>query len=303
MTKKKNIDLSGLDPSYLSRLNQSNRDTKIKNAGIAGDSIQEPVPSYIDATNDKVMKGSHNSWIVLGKDRPASRASGYAGLGDTQCGTIDLVVGRMANKPKDGVFVDPNFTTDSARIYISQKTDIDENFNLANGTIGKSIARSGIGIKADSVRIIGREGIKLVTGVDKNNSQGGEISIIQGIELIAGNDDTDIQPLVKGDNLSDGLEKLCDNVESLSGILSTFLSSQMDFNTTAATHYHYSPFFGIPTTPSDTLAIKGVEVGMKQLNDCLLGLQKFKLQISIYRNNYLRIHGEKYINSRFNKVN
>jgi hypothetical protein len=303
MTKKKNIDLSGLDPNYLNKLKLASKDAKIKNAGSTGDALQEAVPSYIDAVGDNITKGSNNTWIVLGRDRPASRASGYAGLGDTQCGAIDLVVGRMADKPKDGVYVDPNFTTDSARIYISQKTDIDTNFNLVNGTIGKSIARSGIGIKADSVRIIGREGIKLVTGVDKKNSQGGEISVIQGIELIAGNDDKDMQPLVKGDNLSDGLEKLCDNVESLSGILSTFLSSQMDFNTTAATHYHYSPFFGIPTTPSDTLAIKGVETGMKQLNDCLLGLQKFKLQINVYRNNYLRIHGEKYINSRFNKVN
>lgn len=301
--KKKDIDLQGLDPNFLRKLENSSRDSKIKNAGISGDAIQEAVPSYINSVNDNVIKGANNSWIVLGRDRPASRASGYAGLGDTQCGAIDLVVGRMAYKPKDGVYVDPNFETDSARIYISQKTDIDKNFNLVGGTIGQPTALSGIGIKADSIRIIGREGIKLVTGVDEVNSGGGKISAIQGIELIAGNDDEDLQPIVKGDNLSEGLEKLCDNVEALSGIISTFLSSQMDFNATAAMHYHYSPFFGLPCTPSDTLASKGIEVGMKQLSDCMLGLQKFKLKINIYRNNYLRMHGEKYINSRFNKVN
>ena len=301
--KKKNIDLSGLNVDYLNKTKNLSKFSKVDGAGIAGDAIQEPVPGYISSVNDNLLKGTNNTWIVLGRDRPASRLSGYGGKGDTQAGTIDIVVGRMGSKPQDGVFVDPNFETDAARIYISQKTDIDENFNLAPGTIGSSVALSAIGLKADSIRVIGRQGIKLVTGVDNINSQGGKISSIQGIELIAGNDSQDIQPLPKGDNLSESLEQLCDNVEALSGIISTFLTSQMDFNTTAAMHYHYSPFYGIPTTPSQTLAEKGIEVGMKQLSDCLIGLQKFKLKINIYRNNYLRIHGEKYINSRFNKVN
>lgn len=301
--KKKNIDLSGLNKEYLSKIKNLSKQSKVEGAGIAGDAIQEPVPNYISSTNDTLLKGSNNSWIVLGRDRPASRLSGYGGKGDTQTGTVDIVVGRMGHKPLDGVFVDPNFETDAARIYVSQKTDVDENFKLAAGTIGNSIGLSAIGMKADSIRIIGRQGIKLVTGVDENNSQGGKITSVQGIEIIAGNDSEDIQPLPKGDNLSESLEQLCDNVESLSGIISTFLTSQMDFNATAAIHYHYSPFYGLPTTPSDILAQKGIEVSMKHLNDCMIGLQKFKLKINLYRNNYLRIHGEKYINSRFNKVN
>jgi hypothetical protein len=303
MNKKKNIDVSGLDNEYLNKVRNISKEAKVKNAGIAGDALQEPVPSYINMSGDEVMKGANNTWIVLGRDRPASRLSGYGGLGDTQAGAIDLVVGRMSNKPKEGVFVDPNFKTDAARIYVSQKTDIDKNFSIVGGGVGESFARSGIGIKADSVRVVGREGIKLVTGTDKENSQGGKISAINGIDLIAGNDDADLQPLVKGLNLTEGLEQLCDNLESISGILSTFLTSQMDFNATAAMHYHYSPFYGMPCTPSDTLASKGVEVSMKQLNDCMLGLQKFKLKINMYKNIYLRTHGDKYINSRFNKAN
>lgn len=303
MNKKKNIDVSGLDNEYLNKVRNISKEAKVKNAGIAGDALQEPVPSYINMSGDEVMKGANNTWIVLGRDRPASRLSGYGGLGDTQAGAIDLVVGRMSNKPKEGAFVDPNFKTDAARIYVSQKTDIDKNFSIVGGGVGESVARSGVGIKADSIRIVGREGIKLVTGTDKENSQGGKISAINGIDLIAGNDDVDLQPLVKGLNLSEGLEQLCDNLESISGILSTFLTSQMDFNATAAMHYHYSPFYGMPCTPSDTLASKGVEVSMKQLNDCMLGLQKFKLKINMYKNIYLRTHGEKYINSRFNKAN
>jgi hypothetical protein len=301
--KKKNVDLSNLSKDYSERLKSASKEAKVNLSGIAGGGLQEAVPNYIASVGDNIVKGNNNSWIILGRDRPASRLSGYGGKGDTQTGTIDIVVGRMCKNPEDGVFVDPNFETDAARIYVSQKTDIDENFKLAAGTIGSSKAISAIGLKADSIRVIGREGIKFVTGVDDNNSHGAKINAIQGIELIAGNDDTDIQPLPKGDNLAESLEKLCDNIEAVTGIISTFLTSQMDFNTTAAIHYHYSPFYGLPTTPSDTLASKGVETSMKQLNDCMLGLQKFKMKINVYRNNYLRSHGEKYINSKFNKVN
>lgn len=300
---KKSVNLNGLNEQVSKVVESGNKETKVNNAGIAGDSLTEPVPNYISSIGDQVIHGGNNNWIVLGRDRPASRLSGYGGLGDTQTATIDIVVGRMPEESKDGVYVDPNFETDAARIYISQKTDVDKNFSIAAGGIGDSIARSAIALKSDSIRVIGREGIKLVTGVDKKNSQGGEITAIMGIDLIAGNNDEELQPIVKGFNLAESLEKLSDNLENLSGILSTFLTSQMDFNATAAVHYHYSPFYGIPTTPSDTLASKGIEVSMKQLNDCLLGLQKFKVNIVSYRNNYLRSHGEKYINSRHNKVN
>lgn len=65
----------------------------------------------------------------------------------------------------DGSNVDNSFQTDAARIYISQLTDIDANFGIDPGKTGYMKERSGIGIKADGVRVIGREGIKLITGV------------------------------------------------------------------------------------------------------------------------------------------
>lgn len=98
---------------------------------------------------------------------------------------IDIVVGRMASKPKENVFVDPDFEIDAARIYISQKTDIDKNFKLPNGSMGQSEGKSGIGIKADGIRIIGREGIKLVVGTDNKNSQEGTVDSTYGVELLA----------------------------------------------------------------------------------------------------------------------
>ena len=63
-------------------------------------------------------------------------------------------------------------------------------------------------------RIIGREGIKLITKTDNQNSQGGDVRSILGIDLIAGNDDSDLQPMVKGDNLKNclmSMSKVCNN--------------------------------------------------------------------------------------------
>ena len=47
--------------------------------GVFGDPILEAIPKYITSQNEKVISQG-NSHIVLGRDRPASRASGYGGL-------------------------------------------------------------------------------------------------------------------------------------------------------------------------------------------------------------------------------
>ena len=114
----------------------------------------------------------------------------------------------MASNPKH-VYVDPNFTTDAARIYISQKTDVDKNFKLGAGQVGYGSAKSAVALKADGIRLVAREGIKLVTGMDAKNSQGGTNASVMGIDLIAGNNDLDMQPFVKGENLRQALTQIC----------------------------------------------------------------------------------------------
>ena len=57
----------------------------------------------------------------------------------------------MAFKPRNDVFVDPDFEIDAARVYISQKTDVDKNFKLPNGSMGSSEAKSSVALKADRV--------------------------------------------------------------------------------------------------------------------------------------------------------
>ena len=81
------------------------------------------------------------------------------------------------------VYTDKSPELDSARIYISQRTDVDDNFILPEGNVGSSRNKSAVAVKADAVRLIARDGIKLVTGTDVYDGQGVRIDIQEGIDL------------------------------------------------------------------------------------------------------------------------
>ena len=133
LSEEKAKKLPGSDPSY----------STIRN-GVFCSQLIEPIPNFVVADCEQVYSGKNNNYIVMGRDRHRSRNTGYGGKGDTQASMIDMVVGRMAHEPKDDVWVDPNFSKDSARIYISQKTDVDKNFSLVAGSLGvKALAKAG----------------------------------------------------------------------------------------------------------------------------------------------------------------
>ena len=202
----------------------------LKTKGTAGSHQKEPIPLYNQTPRETAISNK-NSWVVLGGDRPASPVSGQAGKGSTQASSIDLVVGRGAGRdgepPDNDVMLDSNFAEDAARIYITQKGDADTYFGIAKGVYGdfmSSDKKSAIGVKADHIRLMAREGVKIVTGKAKNafaqsekNSLGEEVGKVPPIEFIAGNYTNDnfvlqsnriLQPLAKGENLVEYLLEL-----------------------------------------------------------------------------------------------
>lgn len=224
-------------------------------AGVMHTPVMEPTLNFQQAPNSyQVGKPNGNAAIVFGADRPATLASGWGARGANRCNAIDIVVGRMSSArggdgPKAGTAINPSFVNDAARIYLSQQTDIDQNFGLAAGELGYPFGllqgKSAIGIKADGVRVIGRLGIKLVTGRSfefkagpkgELDSQGGKISSpAPPIELIAGNNDQptsfpgtewlpamtvrNLQGVAKGENVRDAFRDLSKVVEQLIGIV------------------------------------------------------------------------------------
>jgi hypothetical protein len=308
----KSVSKSGrneIQPSVKERLESLGKDSTIRAQGIAGDPLTEGVPTLIPTNSEKVIEGSNNTSIVLGRDRPSTRLSGYGGAGHTQAGAIDIVVGRWGFQARSFIgneraYVNPSFEHDAARIYISQKTDIDRNFRLAGGNQSTdSDGKSAIALKADGVRIIAREGIKLVTRTDVRNSQGGTIDGVEGVSMIAGDDDSNMHPMVLGNQVADMGRALADQVSALNGIVDSLLSAQMLMNAEVSHHFHFSPFHGLATTPSPPVQARGAKTAVDHLQNAKAGLVTQKQNIEKIKTNYLCVTGARAIFSRYHYLN
>tara|TARA_Y100000592_G_scaffold100573_1_gene181258 strand:+ start:2727 stop:3623 length:897 start_codon:yes stop_codon:yes gene_type:complete len=267
------------------------------NSGFYNSNIVEPNPIYNSTPIEKVVQGNNNTFIIMGRDRPRGKSSGYGGNGHSHAGCIDIIAGMtgiMCREVEDGVAVvtDKSPELDAARIYISQKTNIDDNFSLVDGNIGNMRGGSGIAIKADGVRIIGREGIKLVTGGNVYNSPGLNISdTVQGIDLIAGNDDSKQEPLVKGDSLQTALYEMAELISDTHALLTDFMIQYTALVT---------PIAAGAVDPAVKGSAAGQAVGLGILT---AKMQNHEKNLFYWVNNYLFPWGEGYINSDYNTTN
>jgi len=134
--KTSSNNLQNINEETKSKLQNSSTLEKLSLEGIACGVKLDPVPTYNLAPSEKVaIGGRNNQQIVIGRDRPSDFYSGYGGQGHSHAGSIDIVIGRKFNELDEKTPVNPNFATDSARIVISQRTDIDKNFKLDDGTV------------------------------------------------------------------------------------------------------------------------------------------------------------------------
>jgi hypothetical protein len=260
------------------------------------------VPVYISAKEEKVVSKG-NSFIVFGLDRPHHILSGYGGSKDTHCSAIDIVAGRLGyravSRDSKGrtINVDPNFKLDAARVYISQKANVDYYFDIAQGNVGNTTGnspRSTVAIKADTLRFIARENIKLVTRTDKKNSQGGKLTKadtgIYGIDLIAMNDGDSLQPMVRGRNLLFCLQSMIAAIQDLRSIFNNFLQYDRQIKQALMTHTHRSPFYGQLSSPDfETLAPKLSENLVNMLTNVESEILKSQELFRGIQNNYLEV--------------
>lgn len=303
-------------------------------AGLDNTEMEEKQPVYASSPSEKLIEGQNNTRIILGRDRPGDFGSGYGGRGHTRAGAIDIVVGLQGWDPeqsgeiKDGSWISgrahKNFGSvskgvpgDAARIYISQRANIDEYFDLVEGGVGNSIADSAIGMCADSVRIIARKGVKIVTGTTATKtSKGGKSKVIYGIDLIAGNEDVDsglklptespgrnlLQPIPKGENLLAALESMNNRIEGLNYIVSSTL-----INISKLVSVVLEPRVG---ANAGGPVVATLTLGISTCSGVLADIQRYSADLAVQRQalnafkmDYLNISGAKYINSRHNRVN
>lgn len=300
---KKAIDKKNITNKKSGTISTGNVGYDMLRSGVFCSELVEPIPNFVQADCEDIYKGKNNNYIVLGRDRSGSRNSGYGGKGDTQASMIDMVVGRMASAPNDDAYVDPDFETDSARVYISQKADIDAYFDLATGS-GNAKTKSAIAMKADALRFVSREGIKIVTGMGDKNSQGIDISATKyGVDIMANNTDSDLQPMVKGDNLVEALKKLTKHVAKLNGVVEGLLTEQDKLNKEIKDHWHISASPGMRSSPSPTLKLTAPITIFKHFSKTKTSLRTHRTNLENFQKNYLSSSGNGYINSRYNKVN
>ncbi len=282
-------------------------------------------PAYISTASEKVYSKG-NAFIVMGLDRPSNIFSGFGGKQNTHCAAIDIVTGRLgyrgAARTKKGKVLnaDPNFRLDAARVYIAQKSDPDGYFGLVAGSVGNTSADqpcSTVALKADTLRFIARENIKLVTRTDAANSQGAPMGNTfvggYGIDLIALNDDKDLQPLVKGDNLKECLSAIIEAIHDLRDLFDNFIEEDRKMTQALLKHTHYSPFFGSVTSPDLTgLLPAGVESLVNKITNVQLQLNTSMQKLTSVQTNYLEAPAgagatkdgtSQYILSRYNSTN
>jgi hypothetical protein len=282
--------------------------------------VPQPRVIYDKAENEKVIS-KENAYIVFGTDRPSTKASGFGGQGAIS-DTIDIVVGRLASGrggkgPCDEVYTGNNFAADAARIYISRLTDLDTNFGVATDKLAEPFARSGIAIKADHVRIIGREGVKIVTGgmqgvtgyglKGETNSRGGRLSQGHKIDLLAGNNTGTrrvwgglfnpidkieyLQPITKGDNMVRCLEELSEVIDNLlAAILNLAIMTTMGFSSIAVAA-SANPFtLNIAPAPTPAITLIGSWVTAPTYQT--------RVKKTNWETNYLNSNAHRYICSR-----
>lgn len=288
--------------------------------GYGNTSLDEPNNrvTFNYTTSETVFNGQHNTWIVLGRDRPSGSFSGYGGAGSFKAGAIDIVAGRLSSLDastfsKEKV-VNSNFGADASRVYISQRSDIDDYFNLTDGATGKSKNRAAIAIKSDDVRIIARNTLKLITRTDDVDSNREWTDRLVGVQLIGNNSGSyeDMQPIPKGKNLYNCIYDISSRLHELAGQLLEFMIIQKKFNQAITSHKHFirigTSLADLPTSEGFTpnlqpLPLEGKTTDLQLYSNVEQQINFIVNNIEGLVNTYLIESSPDYINSKYHKLN
>ena len=280
-----------------------------KKLGIDGKSAYRELPTFNAIESSKVLN-KNNSFINLGKDAPGGPGTGYSAFG-TPASSIDMVCGRLTSLPSvsknSSLYVNDNFMYDAARIYISETTDLEDNFSMPEGDNMRQKARSGIGAQADVIAFKGKSGIKLTTGqYGERNSKGGKIRTGSGIELIAGTNVKNLQPMVLGDNMQKAMKTVMKRIDLISDIIMDLAQVQTNTLTQLMAHTHpiaVNPLTGPTAVPSPLLL---TTLSLNFSDNVIKGIMNAttnKINLLFDEVNYLSSLGKNYISSDLNRTN
>jgi len=158
------------------------------------DIAREDVPEFVKRVGDRVIAGSNNSMIVFGTDRPTDIDSGYGDInslgGGKRAGSCHIIVGRAGENP------DP--IDDKSFIYLSMKTDVDDNLELTFEEETNDVAAAVV--KSDALRFVARENLKISVGGAYIFMKSDGTVIIDGPKIELGSDAT--ERVIKGETFT-----------------------------------------------------------------------------------------------------
>ena len=266
------------------------------NTGLFNTRLNRTIVRYNPPEDAKIIKNS-GAYIVMGQvPMGPTETSGYGAIG-LPAEAIDMVVGRGAalNKgkgPKINEVVNNNHMADAARIYICRLTDADKEFNINSHEkdTPTSGPRSAVVAKADHVRLVGREGVKIVTGKvftpyggEEYNSLGGTISPAPKIDLVAGNNYDNVQGVALGERTEECLKELNELMGQIISALFNLARTQTVFNSAA----------GISTNPA--VATAATTANLAILTKVMNSLYQTRTSATLWELNYLNKLGKQRI--------
>ena len=266
-------------------------------------SVSEDRPTYNKAEAEVIYKKA-NSYIILGRDRMGGLSHGFGGIGTPNSNAIDIVVGigsSFSDGAEKGKYLSPidylnkDHKRDAARVYISQRTDLDSHFEERmgfqyNDTSKKGV--SGVAIKADTLLLQGRRNVKIKaypSDPRETDAHESELSNFR-IELIAG---AKLEPVVKGEKLLSFLKKITKQMSSNRAAIMTLTKEYIKLRGQLMLHTHPTNT-GIALPSPGLLASGAVEIP-KGVEEILEQIQS-EIQMNIDMINSLDIgNKEEYI--------
>jgi hypothetical protein len=311
LPKENSVYTNASAESFQSATQKNARSSKgFANLGINGKSVFRELPTYNSIESSKILN-NNNGYINICEDAPGGPGTGYSAFG-TPASSVDIVCGRLTSLPEvsttSGIYVNDNFMYDAARIYVSETTDLEDNFSMPAGENIRQEGKSGIGAQADVIALKGKTGIKLTTGqYGERNSKGGKIRSGSGIELIAGTYTENLQPLVLGDNMEKSLKSMIKRINTLSDIVVDLAQVQNQALILIQSHSHtlgIDPTTGLPGAVPSAALLAGVPFSISDnITKGIMNGTINKINLLFDDVNYLSSLGKYYINSDLNRTN
>ena len=294
------IDIRRMSPRMQALYNRGGISSFPGMDGLGGKKTLEPVVNpVLGAAAKRISSAYVNSSITFDSDRIDYLTSGYGGKG-IPSPSCRLVAGegggyaRNTDEKGGRLNMNPSFQLDGATMYLSQLTDVDENFNLPAGNVGNIKGQSAAVMKADSIRFMARDGgIKLVTNGSVRNSQTRRALERRGILFATGGRGNYAVP--KGEILVEALKEMMQETADLRQIVNSFVTYQRNFNNIICSHNHHGAFWGLIGAPSFALIFDGVKTAFQLTAETEGSVIKSSINQAIEENNYFNPLSEKFI--------